>query len=85
LTSTGSFKETSGSSRDEWLVGRRYLSAAAIEPLLEKRPHRDTSPDREEAPELTAALSSYHLTDERERELPHHLAGVRPGWRWSMR
>jgi putative transposase len=40
---------------DEWLVGRRYLSAAAMEPLLEQRLHRDTTPDREEVPELTAA------------------------------
>ena len=39
---------------DEWLVGRRYLSAAAMEPLLEKRLHRDTTPEREEVPELTA-------------------------------
>jgi hypothetical protein len=38
---------------DEWLVGRRYLSAAAMEPLLEQRLHRDTTPEREEAPELT--------------------------------
>ena len=30
---------------DEWLVGRRYLSAAAMEPLLEQRLHRDTTPD----------------------------------------
>src|ERR671922_239829 len=29
---------------DEWLVGRRYLSAAAMEPLLEQRLHRDTPP-----------------------------------------
>ena len=40
---------------DEWLVGRRYLSAAAMEPLLEKRLHRDTTTDREEVPELTGA------------------------------
>jgi putative transposase len=40
---------------DEWLVGRRYLSAHAMEPLLEKRLHRDTTPDREEVRELTAA------------------------------
>jgi hypothetical protein len=40
---------------DEWLVGRRYLSATAMEPLLEQRLHRDTTPDREDAPELTAA------------------------------
>jgi putative transposase len=40
---------------DEWLVARRYLSAAAMEPLLEQRLHRDTTPDREEAPKLTAA------------------------------
>jgi putative transposase len=40
---------------DEWLVGRRYLSAAAMEPLLEKRLHRNPTPDREEVPELTAA------------------------------
>ena len=37
---------------DEWLVGRRYLSAAAMEPLLEQRLHRPTA---EEARELTAA------------------------------
>ena len=40
---------------DEWLVGRRYLSAAAMEPLLEQRLHRDTTPDHEEVPELTTA------------------------------
>ena len=40
---------------DEWLVGRRYLSAAAMEPLLEKRLHRDTTSDQKEVPELTAA------------------------------
>jgi putative transposase len=39
---------------DEWLVGRRYLSAAAMEPLLEQRLHRDTS-EREEVRELTPA------------------------------
>jgi putative transposase len=39
---------------DEWLVGRRYLSAAAMEPLLEQRLHRDTTTE-EEVPELTAA------------------------------
>ena len=27
---------------DEWLVGRRYLSAASMGPLLEERPHRHT-------------------------------------------
>jgi putative transposase len=40
---------------DEWLVGRRYLSAAAMEPLLEQRLHRDTAPQREEVPELITA------------------------------
>jgi putative transposase len=40
---------------DEWLVGRRYLSAAAMEPLLEKRLHRDQTIDHEEVPELTTA------------------------------
>jgi putative transposase len=30
---------------DEWLVGRRYLSAASLGPLLEERPHRH--PDEE--------------------------------------
>src|SRR5512134_2755358 len=37
---------------DEWLVGRRYLSAGSMEPLLEERLH---SPDSEEVLELTAA------------------------------
>jgi putative transposase len=37
---------------DEWLVGRRYLSAGSMEPLLEERLHRS---DSEEVPELTAA------------------------------
>jgi putative transposase len=37
---------------DEWLVGRRYLSAGSMEPLLEERPHR---PEDEEVHELTAA------------------------------
>jgi putative transposase len=37
---------------DEWLVGRRYLSAGSMEPLLEERLHR---PDSEEVRELTAA------------------------------
>ena len=40
---------------DEWLVGRRYLSAAAMEPLLEQRLHRDATTEREEVPELTPA------------------------------
>jgi putative transposase len=40
---------------DEWLVGRRYLSAAAMEPLLEQRLRRDTTPDNEEVRELTPA------------------------------
>jgi transposase-like protein len=40
---------------DEWLVGRRYLSAAAMEPLLEQRLHRDTTTDHEEVRELTPA------------------------------
>jgi putative transposase len=37
---------------DEWLVGRRYLSAGSMEPLLEERLHQ---PDEEEVRELTAA------------------------------
>jgi putative transposase len=37
---------------DEWLVGRRYLSARAMEPLLEERLHR---PDETEVPELQPA------------------------------
>jgi putative transposase len=38
---------------DEWLVGRRYLSAGSMEPLLEERLHQhDTD---KEAPELQAA------------------------------
>jgi putative transposase len=41
---------------DEWLVGRRYLSARAMEPLLEKRLHRDTKADDQEVlPELQPA------------------------------
>ena len=36
---------------DEWLVGRRYLSAQSMEPLLEERLHRDG----EEVLELEAA------------------------------
>ena len=38
---------------DEWLVGRRYLSAESIGPLLEERPHRHDND--EEVPELQAA------------------------------
>src|SRR6188472_2392424 len=37
---------------DEWLVGRRYLSAASMGPLLEERPHRETD---EEVLELQPA------------------------------
>jgi putative transposase len=37
---------------DEWLVGRRYLSAGSMEPLLEERLHR---PNSEEVKELQAA------------------------------
>jgi len=40
---------------DEWLVGRRYLSHAAMEALLEKRLHRDTTLNPEEVPALQAA------------------------------
>jgi hypothetical protein len=38
--------------RDEWLVGRRYLSAGSMGPLLEERAHR---PDNEEVKELQPA------------------------------
>jgi putative transposase len=37
---------------DEWLVGRRYLSAGSMEPLLEERLHR---PNTEEVKELQPA------------------------------
>jgi putative transposase len=37
---------------DEWLVGRRYLSAGSMGSLLEERPHRH---DTEEVPELQPA------------------------------
>ena len=37
---------------DEWLVGRRYLSAGSMEPLLEERLHR---PNSEEVKELQPA------------------------------
>jgi hypothetical protein len=40
---------------DKWLVGRRYLSAAAMEPLLEQRLHRDITTEGEEVRELTGA------------------------------
>ena len=38
--------------RDEWLVGRRYLSAGSMEPLLEERLQH---PDTEEVKELQPA------------------------------
>ena len=38
---------------DEWLVGRRYPSAASMGPLLEERPHRHN--DDEEVLELQPA------------------------------
>jgi hypothetical protein len=37
---------------DEWLVGRRYLSAGSMEPLLEERLHRL---EHEEVKELQPA------------------------------
>jgi hypothetical protein len=37
---------------DEWLVGRRYLSAGSMAPLLEERGHRQ---DEDEVRELEAA------------------------------
>src|SRR3954468_24184782 len=40
---------------DEWLVGRRYLSRGAMEPLLERRLHRDTHANAEEVLALQAA------------------------------
>ena len=39
---------------DEWLVGRRYFSAASMEPLLEERLHRPEE-EEEEVAELQAA------------------------------
>jgi hypothetical protein len=38
---------------DEWLVGRRYLSAGSMEPLLEERLHRHDI--EQEVPELQPA------------------------------
>jgi hypothetical protein len=40
---------------DECLVGRRYLSARAMAPLLEKRLHRTNAHDKEVTAELVAA------------------------------
>ena len=37
---------------DEWLVGRRYLSAGSMEPLLEERLHQ---PEEETVKELQPA------------------------------
>ena len=33
---------------DEWLIGRRYLSAHAMQPLLEKRLHHNTTTEPKE-------------------------------------
>jgi putative transposase len=41
---------------DEWLVGRRYLSAGSMEPLLEERLHR---PHSEEVKELQPAWAAH--------------------------
>ena len=38
---------------DEWLVGRRYLSAHSLEAVLDQE--KDDKTNREEARELTAA------------------------------
>jgi hypothetical protein len=38
---------------DEWLVGRRYLSAGSMDPLLAARLHRHDT--QEEVPELQPA------------------------------
>jgi putative transposase len=46
---------------DEWLVGRRYLSAAAMEPLLEQRLHRESTIDHEEVRELTPTRAAKRL------------------------
>ncbi|MDQ3778040.1 MAG: transposase [Actinomycetota bacterium] len=60
---------------DQWLVGRRYLSAAAIEPLLEKRLHRDTTTDHGEVAEFTAVEAASHLPTTW-RLLRHHVPGL---------
>jgi hypothetical protein len=59
-------------------VGRRYLSRAAIEPLLEKRLPRGTITDHEEVPELQAARAAT-TTDELMRALLHHFLGLDSG------
>ena len=63
---------------DEWLVARRYLSAAAMEPLLEQRLHRDTTPDRHqrEGPDAHGSLNEHAPPDERGRQLLHHVLGL---------
>jgi hypothetical protein len=61
---------------DEWLVGRRYPSAAAMAPLLEQRLHRDNTPNHEGGPRAHRSLSSYHLTDEHGRHFLHHVPGL---------
>ena len=58
---------------DEWLVGRRYLSAASMGPLLEERPiatatRRSSSSNRPEQPTPSPTSD--------ERRLLHHVPGL---------
>ena len=57
---------------DEWLVGRCYLSRAAIEPLLEKRLHHDPTHDTEEPPALQNGLSSHPHRRTEHAPTPRH-------------
>jgi putative transposase len=75
LTSSGSFPDDRSLSRlasmlaieqnDEWLVGRRYLSAASMGPLLKERP---PATHRRGGPRAPAGLSSH--PHHRRHELP---------------
>ena len=50
---------------DEWLVGRRYLSAGSMGPLLEERPHRH---DTRGGPRAPSGLASQQHHRRRERQ-----------------
>jgi Transposase, Mutator family len=60
---------------DEWLVGRRCPSRAAMQPFLGKRLHRDTSADHAEIPALRRPEHP-RLHRRGECSTPHDILGL---------
>jgi len=63
-------------ANDEWLVGRRYLSAESICLVLAGRDDHPDKEIKEEVAQLQAAWATDEIIDDQGPELLHHFPGL---------